>query len=138
MFMNKKLLFISWAALFAICAGFGFITQPGTAVRFLGYLFTFGFFSMGGAILWQAHKVKGRATITLVRNLALASLLTTSILLVANFLSVFASQGLGTFLHYVLVMVSSPMICAPSWAMSLFLWACLMVVSHNLIKKKNP
>ena len=138
MFMNKKLLFISWGALFAICAGFGFLHQPGTAVRLLGYLFSLGFFGLGGFILWQARKVKDRATIALVRNLALASLLTTSTLLIANFLSIFASEFLGTVLHYMLVMVSSPMLCAPSWAMSLFLWACLMVVSHNLVKKKNP
>ena len=62
---------------------------------------------------------------------------TTSILLIANFLSIFASQGLGNFLHNVLVIVSSPMICAPSWAMSLFLWACLMVVSQKLIQSKS-
>ena len=137
MFMNKKLLFILWGVLFGICAGLGLIGQPGTAVRILGYLFAFGFFGVGGWILWQAHEVKDRATPRLVRNLSLASLLTTSILLIANFLSIFASQGLGNFLHYVLVIVSSPMICAPSWAMSLFLWACLMVVSHKLVKTKH-
>ena len=135
--MNKKLLFILWGVLFAICASFGLIGQPGTAVRILGYLFTFGFFGVGGMILWQANGAKDLATITLVRNLSLASLLTTSILLISNFLSIFASQGLGNFLHYVLVVVSSPMTCAPSWAVSLFLWACLMVVSQNLIKAKN-
>ena len=137
MFMNKKLLFTLWGVLFAICAAFGFIGQPGTAVMILGYLFAFGFFGIGGWILWQAHMTRDRATITLVRNLSLASLITTSILLVANFLSVFASQGLGNFLHYMLIIVSSPMTCAPSWAVSLFLWACLMVASQNLLKKKN-
>ena len=135
--MNKKLLFTLWGVLFGICAGFGLIGQPGTAVRILGYLFAFGFFGVGGFILWQAHRTKDLATITLVRNLSLASLILTAILLIANFLSVFASQGLGNFLHYVLVVVSSPMICAPSWAVSLFLWACLMVVSQKLLKAKN-
>ena len=135
--MNKKLLFILWGVLFSICAGFGFVGQPGTAVRILGYLFAFGFFGVGGLILWQANTAKDRATITLVRNLSLASLILTAILLVANFLSIFASQGLGNFLHYVLVIVSSPMTCAPSWATSLFLWACLMVASQNLIKEKK-
>ena len=135
--MNKKLLFTLWGVLFGICAGLGFIHQPGTAVMILGYLFAFGFFGVGGFILWQARESRDRATITLVRNLSLASLITTSILLVANFLSVFASQGLGNFLHYVLIIVSSPMLCAPSWAVSLFLWACLMVASQNLLKKKN-
>ena len=135
--MNKKLLFTLWGVLFGICAGFGLIGQPGTAVRILGYLLAFGFFGVGGFILWQANGAKDPATITLVRNLSLASLILTAILLISNFLSVFASEGLGNFLHYVLVIVSSPMTCAPSWALSLFLWACLMVVSQNLIKAKS-
>ena len=137
MVMNKKLGFTIWAGLFGICAGFGFIGQPGTAVKVLGILFSLGFFGLGGFILWQAHKAKDQATISLIRNLSLASLVTTSVLLVANFLSVFASETLGNILHYMLIMVSSPMLCAPSWATSLFLWACLMVVSQNLLKKKN-
>ena len=41
---------------------------------------------------------------------------------------------LGLVLHYVLTIVSSPMICSGHWAMSLFLWACLLMVS--LSKKK--
>ena len=135
--MNKKLAFILWAVLFAICAGFGFIGEPQGAVKILGNLFSFGFFGLGGFILWQARQSRDRATIALVRNLALASLVTTSILLVANFLSVFASETLGDLLHYMLVIVSSPMTCAPSWAVSLFLWACLMVVSQNLLQAKK-
>ena len=135
--MNKKLLFIIWGALFTICAAFGFIGQPGSAVRILGILFSFGFFGLGGIILWQAHSAKDRATIALVRNLALASLLATLVMLVANFLSIFTSEVLGNILHYMLIVLSSPMTCAPNWATSLFLWACLMVVSQNLLKKKK-
>ena len=135
--MTKKLGFISWGTLFAICAGFGLIGQPGTAVRILGYLFSFGFFGLGGFLIRQAHAAKDLGTIALIRNLALASLVTTSVLLVANFLSIFGSEGLGNLLHYMLIIVSSPMACAPSWAMSLFLWACLMVVSQKLLKVKN-
>lgn len=137
MFMNKKLSFILWGVLFAVCAGFGFIPQPEGAVKILGILFSLGFFALGGVILWQAQKAADRAAITLVRNLAFASLVATSVLLVANFLSVFASETLGDLLHYMLIVVSSPMLCAPSWATSLFLWACLMVVGQNLLKKKT-
>ena len=135
--MNKKLLFTLWGALFAICAGFGFISQPGTTLKILGNLFSIAFFGLGGFILWQARQAKDRAAIALIRNLSLASLVITATMLVANFLSVFASETLGNILHYMLIMVSSPMLCAPSWATSLFLWATLMVLSHNLITKKH-
>jgi len=32
-------------------------------------------------------------------------------------------------LHIMLVIVSSPMVCSGNWALSLFLWACLLVAS---------
>ena len=73
-------------------------------------------------------------TITLIRNLSALSLGLTAVLLVLNFLTALRSELLGTVIHYVLVTVSSPMICSGHWAMSLFLWACLLMVS--LSKKK--
>ena len=135
--MNKKLSFTLWGVLFAICAGLGFVPEPGIALKVLMGLLTFGFFGVGGWILWQAGKRKDYATVSLIRSLSLASLVVTSVMLVANFLSVFTSEWLGNILYYMLVIVSSPMLCAPSWAVSLFLWACLMVVSQKIMKNKS-
>ena len=134
--MNKKLSFILWGILFVICGGLGFVPQPEGALKVLMSLLAFGFFGLGGWILWQAGQQKDFAIVSLIRNLSLASLLITLAMLVANFLSVFTSQWLGNMLHYMLIVVSSPMLCAPSWAVSLFLWACLMVVSHRMLKNK--
>ena len=135
--MNKKLLFTLWGVLFALCAGLGFVSQPGTALKILMNLLSLGFFAVGGWILWQAKEHRDLAAADLIRVLSLASLVTTLVMLVANFLSVFASQWVGNLLHHMLVIVSSPMLCAPSWAVSLFLWACLMVVSRKILKKKS-
>ena len=135
--MNKKLLFTLWGALFALCAGLGFVAQPGAALNILMHLLSLGFFALGGWILWQAGKQKDMAAVALIRGLSVASLVVTLVMLVVNFLSVFTSQWVGNLLHSMLVVVSSPMFCAPSWAMSLFLWACLMVVSHNMLNKKS-
>ena len=135
--MNKKRSFILWGVLFAICAGLGFVPQPEGALKVLMVILSLGFFSLGGWILWSAGQRKDLATVALIRNLALASLALTAVMLIGNFLSVFTSEWLGNLLHYMLIMVSSPMLCAPSWAMSLFLWACLMVVSHKMLKNKS-
>ena len=135
--MNKKLSFTLWGVLFAICAGLGFVPQPEGALKVLMVILSLGFFGLGGWILWQAGQGKDAAAVALIRNLSLASLLLTFVMLIANFLSVFASQWLGNLLHYMLIVVSSPMLCAPNWAVSLFLWACLMVVSHRMLKKKS-
>lgn len=135
--MNKKRFFILWGVLFAICAGFGFVPQPEGALKVLMSLLSFGFFGVGGWILWQAGQKNDLAVISLIRSLSLASLGMTLVMLVANFLSVFTSEFLGSVLHHMLIVVSCPMFCAPSWATSLFLWACLMVVSHKMIRKKS-
>ena len=137
MVMNKKLLFILWAGLFVLCAALGFVSDPGVALKILMYLLSFGFFGLGGWILWQAKEQEDHATLILIRALSAASLVMTMMLLVINFLSVFSALWVGNLLHHMLVIVSAPMFCAPSWATSLFLWACLMVVSHNILTKKS-
>jgi hypothetical protein len=71
----------------------------------------------------------------LVCNLSALSLGLTLILLVLNFLTALQSDFLGQVLHYTLVIVSSPMICSGHWAMSMFLWACLLMMSMKLLKK---
>lgn len=135
--MNKKRLFALWGALFAICGGLGFVAQPGTALKILMNLLALGFFAVGGWILWQAKARKDMATVALVRALSVASLAVTLTMLVINFLSVFATKWVGNLLHHMLAIVSSPMLCAPNWATSLFLWACLMVASHKILRRKS-
>ena len=135
--MNKKLSFTLWGVLFAICAAFGFVAQPEGTLKVLMALFSFGFFGLGGWILWLAYREKDYGTVGLIRSLSLASLLATLVMLIVNFLSVLLPEALGNIMHYMLIVVSSPMLCAPSWAVSLFFWACLMVVSHKILKNKS-
>ena len=61
----------------------------------------------------------------------------TLLTLVANFLSLGAGDAVGEGLYAVLVIVSSPMICSGYWLLSLFLWACLVVVSMDILKKHH-
>ena len=56
-------------------------------------------------------------------------------LLIFNFLTVLRSEFWGQVLHYTLTIVSAPMICSGHWALSLFLWACLLVASLQQLRK---
>ena len=58
------------------------------------------------------------------------------VLLIANFLSVLGSELLGNILYYVLVIVSTPMVCGQYWVISLFLWAYLMIACMKALRKK--
>ena len=134
--MKNSTLFALWGCLFIICAGLGFIPEPVGAGRVLLTLVSIGFFLPPAVLLYRAYKASDRNTALLVRNLSALSLLVTLIFLIANFLSALSSEFLGNVLHAVLVIVSSPMVCCGYWALSLFLWACLLMVSLQLLKKK--
>ena len=87
------------------------------------------FFCPPAVLLWQARREGDRPTAAIIRNLAAASLLLTAVLFCANILSAFGSDALGLFLHGMLTIVSAPMLCSGYWALSLFLWACLLIAS---------
>lgn len=133
--MNKKILTVLWAGLFIVCAGLGFIPEPEGTVRIVLTVLSLVFFLPPALLLYGAGKQQDKATAQLIRNLAVLSLGLTLVLLILNFLTVLSSQALGQILHYVLTIVSAPMICSGHWAMSLFLWSCLLTASLKQLKK---
>ena len=134
--MSRKKLFCVWGWLFALCAVLGLTPEPGDVLQGLMTVLAVLSFVPGALILWSASRENDTRSLTLVRNLAALSLLATLVLLLVNVLTAGASPWIGAFAYYVLVVVSSPMVCSGYWALSLFLWACLLSVSAKLLKKK--
>ena len=125
--MSKKLLFALWGGLFILCAGLGFI--PGfsqnvsAGAQAVLTVLAVAFFAPPACLIYGAKKEKDARTLKLVRGISLLSLGLTLLALVLNVLS-----AMG-------IVVSSPMVCSGYWALSLFLWACLLIVSHSLLRK---
>ena len=134
--MKNSTLFALWGGMFIICAGLGFIPEPEGALGFCLTALSLGFFLPPAVLLHRAGKAQDRHTLQLIRNFSALSLLTTMLALVANFLTALGSEFWGNMMYAVLVIVSSPMVCSGYWALSLFCWACLLMVSLNLLKKK--
>lgn len=134
--MKKSTLYMLWACLFIICAGLGFIPNPTGALRILLTLISVGFFVPPALLVYRSSRNGDRHTVQLIRNLSALSLLLTLVLLILNFLSTLGSALLGRILYYVLVIISSPMVCCGYWALSLFLWACLLIVTLQQLRKK--
>ena len=132
--MKNRFLFALWGALFILCAGLGFIPEPSGVVKGLLTGLSILFFLPPAMLVWRGRREKDRTSLLLVRNLSIASLSLSVVLIIANFLTAFRSELLGDILHGVLVVVSSPMICSGHWAMSLFFWACLLIASLNVGK----
>ena len=129
--MSNTVLYILWGALYALCAGLGFVAAPGPTLRLLMLLLSLAFFVPP----FLLNRRRNRRALALVRNLALGWLLVTGALLVMNILSVVASEALGNFLHGLLTIVSSPLICSGSWALTIFLWACVFFDARAGLKK---
>ena len=137
--MTGKKLFALWGVLFVICAGLGFVPLKGElsgTVQGLLTVVSVVFFVPPAVLVYRAGKSSDRDTLKLVRNLSLASLTLTLVLLVLNLVSAMGSKVLGDLLHGMLVVVSAPMVCSGYWALSLFLWACLLMTSLKFLRKK--
>ena len=133
--MKKKVLYALWGGMFILCAALGFIPEPAGAVRGLLLVLSLLFFLPPVLLICQAGREKDGAALKLIRNLSALSLGLTLVLMVLNILCAAGSEVLGSILNSVLVIVSSPMICSGQWALSLFLWACLLMGSLSLIRK---
>ena len=133
--MSKKFLAALWAGLFIVCAGLGFIPEPEESLKSLLTLLSLLFFLPPALLLYDAGRNRDSAALQLIRNLSAISLTLTMVLLILNFLTVLSSDTLGQILHYVLIIVSCPMICSGHWAMSLFLWACLLMASLRQLRR---
>ena len=137
--MKKEYLFALWGGLFTLCAVLGFIPNTGKALQILMTLLSIAFFVPGGLLLRLSAKSGDRDIALLIRNLSAASLILTVLLIIANLFSALGSALLGNILYNILIVVSSPMVCSGYWALSLFLWACLMIGAIKILKiKKNP
>lgn len=135
--MKNSHWYLIWAGMFLLCAVLGFIPSPEGFLYGLCVAISVLFFLPPAVLLYRAVKEKDRNTFRRIRNLSLISLVGTVVLFIGNILSVSASEALGDVLYWLLILVSSPMTCARIWVLSLFLWACLLMVSFQQLMKKE-
>ena len=134
--MKKRNLYIAWGILYGLCVGLGCIPSPTGVAAGLCVAAALAFFIPPAMLLHHAIPRKQWGTVRLVRNLSLASLAVTTVMLILNFMSYRFSETVGNVLYALLVLLSSPMICAQVWLLSLFLWACLLVTALKYRKEK--
>ena len=134
--MNRKNLYITWGVLYGICAALSFIHEPQGVLAGLMVTLSLLFFLPPAILLYRAIPREQWGTVRVIRNLSVASLGLTLTVLVLNFLSLGASDAAGYVLYGLLILVSCPMVCAQAWVVSLFLWACLLMVTLKYRKKR--
>lgn len=124
--MKKRLLYVSWAFLYVLCAGLGHITNPtnlqSTALTLLSLIF----FIPGVVLFVDALRCKDSPELKRLIFICSVSLGLTMVLLIGNVFSVFGSKLLGDVLFEFLILFSVPMLCSQHWILSMLLWACLL------------
>ncbi len=124
--MNKTSFYTVWAGLYILCAGLSFIPEPTGFLKFLMIALSLAFFIPPVCLLYRE---KDGFTKKLIRYLSLLSLSLTAAVLIISMLTFLAPEWVGNFLHILLILVSVPMVCGQYWVLSLFCWACLLMVT---------
>ena len=127
--MKKSYVYGIWALLYCICVGLGFVSDPQGAGKALLVATGFIFFLPPFYLAWRAGKENSRKDLLILRLISGGILLFSLCLLVLNLLSVNFSAHTGLVLYVMLVMFSAPMFCIQHWALGLFLWACLLMLT---------
>ena len=133
--MKNRNLYIAWAVLYVACAVLGFVPSPASTIRVLIVAVSLAFFVPPAVLLYRYAKRDHEKGLKLIRMLALVSLVASMIAIVLNFATVGASAAAGKVLYWIMIVVSVPMVSMQSWALSLFLWAILLVISQQQLKK---
>ena len=133
--MKNRNLYIAWGVFYIFCTVLGFIPAKEGGFFALSMLLSFGFFLPPAMLLYRSAKRGETGTIRLIRALSAVSLGATLVLMVLNILSVGAPVAVGDMLYYLMIIVSTPMKCMRIQGISLFLWAVLLIVSAQELKK---
>ena len=133
---NTKHLWIIWAAAYVICTVCAFFPVASGALSGLFVLLSLGFFVPPAFLIYKAVEHKWPKILRVIRNLSIISLSLTLVTILLNFLSFQASEAWGLVLYWLLILVSTPMICSQVWVIGLFGWAMLLFTSLTYLKKK--
>ena len=124
----------AWGILYVVCTALAFIPNPTGALYGIMVLLALGFFIPPGLIVYRAAPREHWTILRFIRNLSGIVLLLTLIVLVLNILSIGASETVGNVLYWLLIPVSTPMVCGQSWAIGLLGWATLWTVCRKTLK----
>ena len=118
-----------WIAMYIVAVLLSLINHAQGVGLVLIQVYSVAFFIPGAVLAVGALKARDKGQLKRLRMISALSLGLTLVLLVVNFLSVGGSAQLGRILNSFLILVSAPMLISYNWAISLFLWACLLMVT---------
>lgn len=131
-----KKYWLSWYSLLFACALLGFLPEPKGFWKGICVTMSIISFIPGGLLLKYAYDRQDKKTLRQIRNISIISLGLTIVLYALNVLSALMSKIWGDIFYAMLVIGTTPMVCAQVWVLSLFGWAMLMWTAITLLRKK--
>ena len=135
--MKKRSLWLTWYSLYLVCALLGFIPEPTGLWKVICIGMSIVFFIPGGMLIKWANDRDKVATLRQIRNLSLIVLGLSMVLIWLNMASALVDKIWGDIFYILLVLGSSPMICAQSWVLGLFGWSCILMTTLYLLKERS-
>lgn len=133
--MKNTVLYPIWIGLAILCALFGLIPSPAGPLKVFMTLLSILFFLPPALLFYNARRSGDEKTMKRLCLISTLSLAATFLLFVLNILSVLWPKAVGSAMHVLLNFVSVPMLCSGHYALSLFLWACLLFCTLPKRKK---
>lgn len=134
--MKEKVLYCLWAFVYAVCTALGFLGEVQGVGRVFLVLAAVMFFLPPAMLVALGIREEKKKLLKTVRLIAIVSLVLTLIFFIANVAVAVGAEKTNALLHVCLAVVSTPMFCGQYWALSLFLWACLLFATFLKPKKQ--
>ena len=114
-----------WIVFYIVAVLLSLLNEPNLWIRICSVLF----FVPGMVLAFWAAKEKDRKQIKRLRIICITSLVLTTVMLVVSFLTVNAAPQTTRIINSIFIIVSEPLWISPSWVLSMFLWACILMIT---------
>lgn len=135
--MKQKLIYLLWLFLYIICVGLGTIYADILVLQLFQGLFAVLFFVPPVLLVLEGLREGQKKYLVQIRTISIISLALTLIFMIANIAAVYATESVGNTLNQIYILVAAPMHCLPYGFISIFLWACLVMLTFPRLWKEK-
>lgn len=135
--MKQKLIYLLWLFLYIICVGLGTIYADILVLQLFQGLFAVLFFVPPVLLVLEGLREGQKKYLVQIRTVSIISLALTLIFMIANIAAVYATESVGNTLNQIYILVAAPMHCLPYGFISIFLWACLVMLTFPRLWKEK-
>lgn len=135
--MKQKCIYLLWLFVYIICVGLGTLYEDILVLQIFQGLFAVLFFVPPVLLVLEGLKDGQKKYLVQVRIISIVSLVLTLAFMIANIAAVYASEAVGNTLNQIYILVATPMHCLPYGFISIFLWACLLMLTFPRLWKEK-